>query len=75
LNSILTECNELDLGKEIQRSHIFNIKFKLPIVNDGIEYKNDKKRSDGYSTEIEYVTFGGYLYDTLTNDLKINQQS
>ena len=36
-------------GKETQRGHIFNIKFKLPIVNDGIEYKNDKKKSDGYS--------------------------
>ena len=24
-------------GKETQRGHIFNIKFKLPIVNDGIE--------------------------------------
>ena len=28
---------------------MFNIKFKLPIVNDGIEYKNDKKKSDRYS--------------------------
>ena len=36
-------------GKETQRGHIFNIKFKLPIVNDGIEYKDDKKKSDGYS--------------------------
>jgi len=36
-------------GKETQRGHIFNIKFKLPIVNDSIEYKNDKKKSDGYS--------------------------
>ena len=36
-------------GKDTQRGHIFNIKFKLPIVNDGIEYKNDKKKSDGYS--------------------------
>ena len=36
-------------GKETQRGHIFNIKFKLPIVNDGIEYKNVKKKSDGYS--------------------------
>ena len=27
----------------------FEIKFKLPIVNDVIEYKNDKKKSDGYS--------------------------
>ena len=31
-------------GKETQRGHIFNIKFKLPIVNDGIEYKNEKKK-------------------------------
>jgi DNA invertase Pin-like site-specific DNA recombinase len=36
-------------GKETQRGHIFNIKFKLPIVYDSIEYKNDKKKSDGYS--------------------------
>ena len=36
-------------GKDTQRGHIFNIKFKLPIANDGIEYKNDKKKSDGYS--------------------------
>ena len=36
-------------GKDTQRGHIFNIKFKLPIVNDGIKYKNDKKKSDGYS--------------------------
>ena len=31
------------------KDHIFNIKFKLPIVKDGIEYKDDKKKSDGYS--------------------------
>ena len=36
-------------GKDTQRGHIFNIKFKLPIVNDGIEYKNDQKKSEGYS--------------------------
>lgn len=36
-------------GKVTQRGHIFNIKFKLPIVKDSIEYKNDKKKSDGYS--------------------------
>ena len=36
-------------GKDTQRGHIFNIKFKLPIVNDDIEYKNDKKKSEGYS--------------------------
>jgi len=36
-------------GKDTQRGHIFNIKFKLPIVNDGIEYKDDKNKSDGYS--------------------------
>ena len=36
-------------GKDTQRGHIFNIKFKLPIVKDSIEYKNDKKKSDGYS--------------------------
>ena len=35
--------------KTTQRGHIFNIKFKLPIVNDGIEYKDDKNKSDGYS--------------------------
>jgi len=27
----------------------FGNQFKLPIVNDGIEYKDDKKKSDGYS--------------------------
>jgi len=27
---------------------MFNIKFKLPIVNDSIEYKNEKNKSDGY---------------------------
>jgi len=36
-------------GKDTQRGHIFDIKFKLPIVNDGIEYKNDQNKSDGYS--------------------------
>ena len=36
-------------SKETQRGYIFNIKFKLPIVNNGIEDKNDKKKSDGYS--------------------------
>ena len=36
-------------GKDTQRGHIFNIKFKLPIVKDSIKYKNDKKKSDGYS--------------------------
>ena len=35
--------------KETQRGHIFNIKFKLPIVNDSIEYKNEQNKSDGYS--------------------------
>jgi hypothetical protein len=36
-------------GKDTQRGHIFNIKFKLPIVNDGIEYKDDQNKSKGYS--------------------------
>ena len=36
-------------GKDTQRGHIFNIKFKLPIVNDGIEYKNKQNKSKGYS--------------------------
>ena len=40
-------------GKVTQRGNIFNIKFKLPIVNDGIEYKNEKKKSDGYSLKKE----------------------
>ena len=35
--------------KETQRGHIFNIKFKLPIVNDSIEYKNKQNKSKGYS--------------------------
>jgi hypothetical protein len=33
----------------VMKNLIFDIKFKLPIVNDGIEYKNDKKKSDSYS--------------------------
>ena len=36
-------------GKDPQRGHIFDIKFKLPIVNDSIEYKNDQNKSDSYS--------------------------
>ena len=36
-------------GKDTQRGHIFNIKFKLPIVKDFIEYKNEQNKSDGYS--------------------------
>ena len=40
---------EISKGKNIQRGHIFDIKFKLTIFNDGIEYKNNKKKSDGYS--------------------------
>ena len=46
ISPVMGETRE---GKETQRGHIFNIKFKLPIVNDSIEYKNDKKKSDGYS--------------------------
>jgi hypothetical protein len=52
-------------GKDTQRGHIFNIKFKLPIVNDGIEYKNDKKKSDGYSLKDGKKS-------TKTNELKVN---
>ena len=33
----------------MRENFIFNIKFNLPIVNDGIEYKDDKNKSDGYS--------------------------
>ncbi|MDC0195447.1 recombinase family protein [Candidatus Thioglobus sp.] len=47
--SVSPVMGETREGKETQRGHIFNIKFKLPIVNDGIEYKNEKKKSDGYS--------------------------
>ena len=36
-------------GKETQRGYIFKIKFKLPIVNDGIKYKDQKNKSNGYS--------------------------
>ncbi len=36
-------------GKDTQRGHSFNIKFKLPIVNDSIEYKNEQNKSKGYS--------------------------
>ena len=46
VSPVLGETRE---GKDTQRGHIFDIKFKLPIVNDGIDYKNDKKKSDGYS--------------------------
>jgi len=46
VSSVIGETRD---NKETQRSHIFNIKFKLPIVNNGIEDKNDKKKSDGYS--------------------------
>ena len=35
-------------GKDTQRGHSFNIKFKLPIVKDSIVYKNDQNKSDGY---------------------------
>ena len=47
--SVSPVMGETREGKDTQRGHIFNIKFKLPIVNDGIKYKNDKKKSDGYS--------------------------
>ena len=46
LSPVMGETRE---GKDTQRGHIFDIKFKLPIVNDGIEYKNDQNKSDGYS--------------------------
>ena len=46
---IPSKVGETREGKVTQRGHIFNIKFKLPIVKDSIEYKNDKKKSDGYS--------------------------
>ena len=32
-----------------QVGHMFQIKFKLPIVNDELIYKNPKKKSEGYS--------------------------
>ena len=51
--SVSPVMGETREGKETQRGHIFNIKFKLPIVNDGIEYKNEKKKSDGYSLKKE----------------------
>ena len=38
---------------------------KLPIVNDGIEYKNDKKKLDGYSLKDGKKS-------TKTNELKVN---
>jgi len=47
--SVSPVMGETREGKVTQRGHIFNIKFKLPIVKDSIEYKNDKKKSDGYS--------------------------
>ena len=50
----------------ISISHYTNpIKFKLPIVNDSIEYKNDKKKSDGYSLKDGKKS-------TNTKELKVN---
>ena len=46
VSPVLGETRE---GKDTQRGHMFNIKFKLPIVNDSIEYKNEQNKSDGYS--------------------------
>ena len=65
-------------GKDTQRGHIFNIKFKLPIVNDGIEYKDDKNKSDGYSlidgkksvkTKEQQVYIGNVSKKKLTNSM------
>ena len=65
-------------GKETQRGHIFNIKFKLPIVNDSIEYKNEQNKSDGYSlkdgkkstrTEEQMVYKGNISKKKLTNSM------
>ena len=36
-------------GKQYQRGHQFKVKFKLPIVNDSLEYQNNEKKSDGYT--------------------------
>ena len=65
-------------GKETRRGHIFNIKFKLPIVNDSIEYKNEQNKSDGYSlkdgkkstrTEEQMVYKGNISKKKLTNSM------
>ena len=52
-------------GKETQRGHVFDIRFKLPIVNDGIRYKNDKNKSNGYSLKNGKKSIK-------TNDLLVN---
>ena len=38
-------------GKSYQRGHKFKVKFKLPIVNDSIGYKNTDKKSEGYTVD------------------------
>ena len=50
-----------------QRGHIFNLKFKfkLPIVNDSIVYKNDQDKSDSYSLKDGKKS-------TKTKELKVN---
>ena len=52
VSSVIGETRD---NKETQRSHIFNIKFKLPIVNDGIEYKDEQN----YSTVTDLAKFLG----------------
>ena len=65
-------------GKETQRGLIFNVKFKLPIVKDSIEYKNKQNKSDGYSlkdgkkstrTEEQMVYKGNISKKKLTNSM------
>jgi hypothetical protein len=63
--SVSPVMGETREGKETQRGHIFNIKFKLPIINDGIEYKDDKNKSDGYSLKDGKKSIK-------TNELKVN---
>tara|TARA_B100000787_G_C16180675_1_gene291608 strand:- start:255 stop:491 length:237 start_codon:yes stop_codon:yes gene_type:complete len=46
VSPVLAETRD---DEKTQRGHIFNIKFKLSIVNDVIEYKDDKNKPDGHS--------------------------
>ena len=36
-------------GKRVQVGHKLNVNFRLPIVNDRIEYLNPKNKSKGYN--------------------------
>ena len=48
VSSVMGETRD---GKSYQRGHKFKVKFKLPIVNDSIGYKNTDKKSEGYTVD------------------------